>query len=52
MRLAMAKEAMAAVKLGDPKKCDPANPKAEKTKYCNEEFDTDPDMNADCKDPE
>jgi hypothetical protein len=48
----MAKEAMAAVKLGDIKKCDPANPKAEKTKYCNDNFDTDPDMNADCKDPE
>jgi len=48
----MAKEAMKAGKLGDPKKCDPATPKPEKVKYCNETFDTDPDMNADCKDPE
>jgi hypothetical protein len=45
MRIKMAKEAMAAVKKGDITKCDPANPKAEKTKYCNEEFDSDPDMN-------
>jgi len=48
----MAKEAMAAVKKGDASKCDPALPKADKVKYCNENFDTDPDMNADCKDPE
>lgn len=52
MRLKMAKEAMAAVKQGDIKKCDPARTKAEKTKYCNENFATDPDMNKDCKDPE
>lgn len=48
----MAKEAMAAVKKGDISKCDPKNPKAEKVKYCNTEFDSDPDMNTDCKDPE
>jgi len=48
----MAKEAMANVKFGDANKCDPSTPKATKTKYCNENFDTDPDLNADCKDPE
>jgi len=52
MRIKMAKEAMAAVKLGNPAVCDPDTPKAEKTKYCNESFDDDADMNADCKDPE
>lgn len=52
MRMTMAKEAMSASKLGDPKKCDPAVPKTEKIKYCNENFDDDPDMNSDCKDPE
>jgi hypothetical protein len=52
MRIKMAKEAMAAVKLGNPAACDPESPKAEKTKYCNEAFDDDADMNQDCKDPE
>jgi len=52
LRLKMAKEAMANVKFGDASKCDPSTPKATKTKYCNENFDTDPDLNADCKDPE
>lgn len=31
----MAKEAMAAIKLGDIKKCDPKQPAEAKTKYCN-----------------
>ena len=52
MRPKMAKEAMASVKKGDITKCDPEQPKSEKTKYCNENFDTDPDANKDCKDPE
>lgn len=52
MRMKMAKEAMAAVKNGDATLCDPDTPKADKTKYCNDNFDTDPDANKDCKDPE
>jgi len=48
----MAKEAMASTKKGDGSLCNPANSKAQKTKYCNDNFDTDPDMNKDCKDPE
>lgn len=49
----MAKKAMAAVKLGDITLCDSATrTKAEMLKYCNENFDTDPDLNSDCKDPE
>jgi hypothetical protein len=52
MRASMAKAAMGAAKLGDASRCDPKQPAAEKTKYCNAEFDTDPDLNKDCKDPE
>jgi len=52
LRTRMAKQAMAAAKFGDAKKCDPKQPAADKTKYCNVEFDTDPDLNKDCKDPE
>jgi len=48
----MAKDAMAANKLGDITKCDPNQPKANKDRYCNIEFDDDPGMNQDCKDPE
>lgn len=43
---------MAAAKLGDPTLCPPTKSAADKTKYCNENFDTDPDLNKDCKDPE
>lgn len=48
----MAKEASAAAKVGDISLCDPSRPSAEKTNYCNKNFDTDPDLNKDCKDPE
>jgi len=48
----MAKEAMAAQKLGDITKCDPRRSPEEKNLYCNREFDTDPNLNQDCKDPE
>jgi hypothetical protein len=48
----MAKDALAANKMGDASLCDPKQPAAEKTKYCNKSFDTDPDLNKDCKDPE
>jgi len=43
---------MQAAKMGDLKLCAPSRPAADKTKYCNENFDTDPDLNKDCKDPE
>lgn len=43
---------MAAAKVGDATKCSPSVPAAEKNKYCNTEFDTEPDMNKDCKNPE
>lgn len=52
MRIKMAKAAMAAAKLGDMDLCKPDRSAADKTKYCNENFDTDPDLNKDCKDPE
>jgi len=52
MRLTMAKKAIAAVKMGDASLCKPSNPTADKIKYCNSNFDTDPDLNRDCKDPE
>jgi len=48
----MAKTAMAAAKLGDITKCDPKNPSEVKNTYCNREFDDDPNLNQDCKDPE
>jgi len=41
----MAKEAMAAQKLGDITKCDPRRTPEEKNLYCNREFDTDPNLN-------
>lgn len=52
MRIKMAKEAMQAAKNGDASLCAPSRSSQEKTKYCNESFDTDPDLNKDCKDPE
>jgi len=52
LRIQMAKTAMAASKLGDISKCDPKNPTELKNTYCNREFDDDPNLNQDCKDPE
>lgn len=52
LRLQMADSAMKSQKLGDISKCDPKSTKEEKSKYCNKEFDSDADMNKDCKDPE
>lgn len=43
---------MAALKKGDISKCDPNQPKADKTKYCNDNFMDDIAINKDCKDPE
>lgn len=48
----MAKKAMKAAKKGDLTLCNPANPAADKIKYCNEHFDDDPNLNKDCKDME
>jgi hypothetical protein len=43
---------MKANKNGDAKLCNPKNSASDKNKYCNKEFDVDPDLNKDCKDPE
>jgi len=50
LRTKMAKKALQDSKMGDPTKCDPNNKTEEKLKYCNDNFDTDPDLNKDCKD--
>lgn len=43
---------MKAAHLGDAALCDPKRSSGDKMKYCNDNFDTDANLNKDCKDPD